>query len=68
MGAAVGRRRLLGGIGITMCVLGVLSAVVRMTQVGVGTGVGVGVAALVGGLFAAYMIWLALLLLRQAPL
>jgi hypothetical protein len=63
-----GRRRLLGGIGITMGVLGLLSAVVRMTQVEVGTGAGVGVAALVGGLFAAYMIWLALLLLRQAPL
>lgn len=63
-----GRRRLLGGIGITMGVLGLLSAVVRMTQVEVGTGAGVGVAALVGGLFAAYMVWLALLLLRQAPL
>jgi hypothetical protein len=63
-----GRRRLLGGIGITMGVLGLLSAVVRMTQVEVGTGAAVGVAALVGGLFAAYMVWLALLLLRQAPL
>ena len=39
-----------------------------MTQVEVGTGAGVGVAALAGGLFAAYMIWLALLPLRQAPL
>jgi hypothetical protein len=63
-----GRRRLLGSIGITLGVLGLLSAVVRMTQVEVGTGAGVGVAALVGGLFAAYMVWLALLLLRQAPL
>jgi hypothetical protein len=63
-----GRRRLLGGIGVTLGVLGLLSAVVRMTQVGVGTGAGVGVAALVGGLFAAYIVWLALLLLRQTPL
>jgi hypothetical protein len=58
----------LGGVGITMGILGLLSAAVRMTQVGVGTGPAVGFAALAGALFAAYVVCLALLLLRQAPL
>jgi len=62
------RRRVLGGVGITMGILGLVSAVVRMTQVGVGTGPAIGYAALAATLFAAYMVWLALLLLRQMPL
>ena len=62
------KRRVLGGIGITMGILGLVSAAVRMTQVGVGTGPAVGYAALAATLFAVYMVWLALLLLRQTPL
>jgi hypothetical protein len=62
------RRRVLGGIGIAMGILGLVSAVARMTQVEVGTGPAIGYAVLAAALFAAYMVWLALLLLRQAPL
>jgi hypothetical protein len=39
-----------------------------MTQVGVATGPAIGYAALAATLFAAYTVWLALLLLRQTPL
>ena len=62
------KRRVLGGIGIAMGILGLISAMVRMTQVGVGTGPAIGYAALAAALFAGYMVWLALLLLRRAPL
>jgi hypothetical protein len=62
------KRRVLGGIGITMGILGLVSAAVRMAQVGVATGPAIGYAALAAALFAAYMIWLALLLLRKTPL
>jgi hypothetical protein len=62
------RRRLLGGIGIAMGILGLASAMARMTQVEVTTGPAIGYAALAALLFAAYTVWLALLLLRQAPL
>ena len=62
------KRRMLGGIGITMGILGLVSAAVRMTQVEVATGPAIGYAAFAATLFAAYMVWLALLLLRQTPL
>jgi hypothetical protein len=39
-----------------------------MTQVEVATGPAIGYAAFAATLFAAYMVWLALLLLRQTPL
>jgi hypothetical protein len=61
------KRRVLGGIGITMGILGLVSASVRMAQVGVGTGPAVVYAALAATLVAACMVWLALLL-RQTPL
>lgn len=59
---------MLGGIGITMGILGLVSAAVRMAQVGVGMGPAVVYAGLAATLFAAYVVWLALLLLRQTPL
>jgi hypothetical protein len=62
------RRRVLGGIGIAMSILGLVSAVARMTQVEVGMGPAIGYAVLAAALFAAYMVWLALLLLGQASL
>jgi hypothetical protein len=63
-----GKRRVLGSIGVTMGLLGLVAAVVRMTQVEAGMGLSVGFAALAGGLFAAYMVWLGVLLLRGASL
>jgi hypothetical protein len=62
------KRRVLGGIGITMGILGLVSAAVRMAQVGIGMGPAVVYAGLAATLFAAYVVWLALLLLRQTPL
>lgn len=62
-----GRRRVLGGIGIAMAVLGLVSAAVRMTQREVGTGPAVAAGALTASPSAAYTVWLALPL-GQAPL
>jgi hypothetical protein len=62
------KRRVLGGIGITMGILGLVSAAVRMAQVGVGMGPAVVYAGPAATMFAAYVVWLALLLLRQTQL
>jgi hypothetical protein len=62
------RRRLLGAVGITGGAAGLTGSALRMADVDLLGPAAVGSIALVGVLFAVYVVWLAVLLLRGSEL